>query len=554
MAELTEKTEADIVLVNGKIVTLDPEDSIVEAVAIKNGRIVEVGDRKKVEKLMGRRTKVIDLNRRMATPGLIDTHCHIASSGVAINYHIDLSYPKVKSIAHMVKIIERRTEEIQPGEWIEGRGWDEALLDEKRYPTRWDLDPVSPRNPVVLRHTSGHYLSANSYALKLAKIGRETPQPNGGRILKDPASNEPTGVLKEPAACEQVSRMIPRWTVKQFEEGITMMSHELFKEGITAAKDGGTSGYELEVMSAYKNLVQREEPMVRVYLLWRCRTVESVHQLGAHLTKKPNDMLKMGGIKLFLDGTLMGKTAWTYEEYWNQEKGQLEEENTGYPVISIDAFEELVRTAHNSGYQVCVHAIGDRAVDATLDAFEKALDKNPRRDHRHSIIHAIMLRQEAIDRIMKTGTIIETQSPFLYFLSGGYYRAVRPERLRKVIPLRSFIGNGIIVGNGSDSPVCPFPPRYGLWAACTRKSIGGDEVSKLLGAEEKITISEALRTYTIWAAKCLLMEDVIGSIEVGKYADMVIWSQDLYSLPVEDIKDAKVSITILGGKIVYSAS
>jgi len=255
---------------------------------------------------------------------------------------------------------------------------------------------------------------------------------------------------------------------------------------------------------------------------------------------------------MFLDVSGMGRTAWVHKD-WNKNFNDKDTGNRGYPVIKLEEFRKMVKVGHKAGFQICVHAIGDRAVDETLSTYEAALAEVHRENSRHSIIHAILPTNNALQKMEKLGNnvVIETQSPFLYFIGDNYAGNFGPNRSRRLIPLKSMLKKGITVGNGSDWSVCPFPPRFGLWGAVVRKTWKGLYGLQPFGTEESITVKEALRTYTTMAARCLFMEDAIGSIEPGKYADFAVWSGDIYTVDVEALKDLTVEMTIVGQEVVY---
>ena len=540
---------ADLALVNGKVITVDPKDSVAEAVAVESGRVVKVGSRRQVERLIGKTTTIIDVRGKTVTPGLIDTHAHFADSGINQVYVLNLRYPRVKSIAEAVKLVKTQTEKTPRGKWIQGVGWDEALFDERRYITRWDLDPVSPDHPVILEHTSGHYIAVNTYALNLANVTKDTPQPSGGTIVKDPDTEEPTGVFIEPPAMDIVMNLVPPWTVDEAEAGIKKAQELFLREGVTTIKDPGVDDI---TFAAYQNLRKRGELKMRIYMLYSVDSLANTEEAVKRLTKGGDDLLKLGGLKMFLDGSGMGRTAWIYED-WNKNFTDKDTGNRGYPVIKLEEFRSMVKVGHKAGFQIGVHAIGDRAVDETLSIYEAVLTETNRKDSRHSIIHAIFPTDMALQKMenLRDNVVIETQSPFLYFIGDNYAGNFGPDRSRRLIPLKSMLKRGITVGNGSDWSVCPFPPRFGLWGAVVRKTWKGLYGLQPFGTEESITVREALRTYTMMAARCLLMEDAIGSIEPGKYADFVVWSGDLYTVHVEALKDLKVEMTIVGQEVVY---
>jgi predicted amidohydrolase YtcJ len=541
---------ADLVFINGNVITLDPTDRICEAAAVKTGKILSVGSNDEIKKLIDEQTRVIDLKGRSLTPGMIDVHGHFAMGGTSYLFVLDIRYPKVTSIAQVLELIKERASVSKPGQWIQGRGWDEALFDEQRYIDKNDLDPITSDNPVILRHTSGHYIAVNSLALKLAGVSKDTSDPVGGTIVRDPVTRDPTGVFMEGPAMNLVTNIVPPWTVKEVEEGIKKAQELYFTEGLTSVKDPGIDNTRL---MAYKNLRERSELKIRSYVLYRVDSTEAVNVAVENGVFDGDDLLNVGGVKIMFDGSGMARTAWMYEE-WNKNFTELDKGNFGYPVTPVKTMKEIVKAAHDADLQICTHTIGDRAMDVVMDAYEDAIKDNPRGDARHSLIHANAPSYEQMDRMAGFGSnlVIETQSPFLYFIGDNYAGNFGPERSKRMIPLKSLLDRGITVGNSADWSVCPFPPRYGLWAAVVRKTWKGTYGSQPFGLDESVTVKDALRTYTILAAKCLFMEDNVGSIESGKYADVVVWSEDLYNAPIEQLKDVKVEMTFIEGELRYS--
>jgi predicted amidohydrolase YtcJ len=546
---------ADLVLLNGKVRSMDSRDRIFEAVATKNGKIVAATSRKRIAKFIGKRTRIIDLAGRTVSPGLIDTHSHLAVAGIYMTSTIDFREPEAVSIEDIVERIRKKVAESDNAKGIVGHHWDETRLKEKRYVTRWDLDPVSPENPVVLLHESGNAVVANSCALKLAGVDATTRDPEG-LILKN-ENGEPTGFLRENAS-NLVLNKIPL-TVQQIEAGIRLVQEHYVKEGITTNKDPdglfGKAKYP-PMIEAYRNLHAKGQLKIRSYLLCEVDTIEDVDRVYAEARARSDGMLKVGGIKLLIDGFMRESTAWMYEDF-NVNYHQVNTGNKGHPVIDLDTFRKLVFRAHRRGLQVGIHAVGDRAIDTVLDVIEDSIRKKPRRDHRHSIIHCTIPTQQALRRIKKSGMVVEVQPSFvLYSLGDVFAGCLGPKRSKRILPMRSYVKMGITIGNGSDYDfVDPYPlaPRFGLYATCARRPKIELFGSKPFGTRERLSISEALRTYTSWAAKCLFWEDKIGSIEPGKYADLVVWSDDPYSVPCEKLKDLKVYMTIVGGTIVYEA-
>jgi predicted amidohydrolase YtcJ len=548
----------DTVLINGTILTVDGEDSIAEALAIQGEKVIAIGTNVAIKKLIGRSTRIVDLRGATATPGLIDSHCHFSGSGML--YTLDLSYPSVKSITEVVGMVKAHVESLGPDAWIRGRGWDEGKLSELRYIYASDLDPVSPENPVWLGHTMGHYGVANSVALKLANITKETPDPPGGTIDRKP-DGTPTGVLKE-SAQGLVRRLIPALNPEQERKGIVKIVEEFNKEGMTAVKDPGVSK---DKWSLYQNILADNKLNVRVFVLWNVgKTIESaeelIEQVGSFTRpyiSTGNDRLVSGGIKMYLDGSGGARTAWLYED-WNKDYENTDLGNCGYPVLDPDIYRKQVLLFHKAGLHVSTHAIGDRAIDWTLDSYSLALKEIPTPGLRHGIIHCNIPTDEAITKMVNMqkehdAGYPESQSTFTWWIGDTYAGNFGAKRSRRLMPFKTYLDKGVLWAGGSDYSVTPHPARYGLWASIARKPLQGSYGSDPFGTEESIDIHNALRSYTVWAARQLFLEDKIGSLEVGKYADIAVWDKNLVAVTTEEIKDLKCQMTLLGGEIVYQA-
>jgi len=548
----------DTVLINGKIIQVSAADSTVEAVAIKSGKIIAVGSNKMVKKLTGHKTQVIDLKGLTATPGLIDSHCHFSGTGML--YVLDLSYPAVETIADVRGKIKYMIETLRAGEWVQGRGWDEGKFSELRYIYASDLDPVSPNNPVWITHTMGHYGTANSYALKLANINKNTPDPPGGTIDRYP-DGTPTGVLKE-SAQGLVRRLIPRFTPEQVEKGIVKIVEEFNKEGMTAVKDPGIGPGKWQ---AYQRVLAKNKLTVRAFILWDTgETIEAARRLIERVGPftKPyistgDDTLISGGIKIYLDGSGGARTAWLYKE-WNKNYKEVDKGNYGYPVMDPKIFRKQILMFHDAGLHVSVHAIGDRAIDWVVDSYALALKENPIHGLRHGLIHCNIPTDRAIEMMAEMqknhdSGYPESQSTFMWWIGDTYAGNFGPERSLRLKPFKTYLARDIIWGGGSDFSVTPFAARYGLWASIARRTLLKVYGSVPYGTEESVDIHNALRSYTIWNARQLFMEDKIGSIEEGKCADIAVWDKDMYTIPTDEIKDLKCQLTMVGGKIVYKA-
>jgi predicted amidohydrolase YtcJ len=557
-AQVSSPPSPDVILINGKIITVDAQDSLAQAVAIHDGKIVAVGTNEQIRKLASQYARVIDLHGRTATPGLIDTHCHFDATDEL--YAINLS--SVKSVAEAVELVREKVASAKPGEWVHGAGWDEGKLSERRYITAADLDQVSPNNPVWLTHTTGHYGVANSAALRLAKISRETKDPKAGTIDRAP-DGTPTGVLKE-TAMQPVRTLIPDYTREEQRNGLLKMMADFNAEGMTAAKDPGTEGIRWDL---YRELLDQNKSTVRIFaLFYGGRDMDSARETLGRLKSEPkppqslgDGMLLAGGVKLFMDGSGGARTAWVYDPWFKDGKPDTTADgqpNTGYPNIDPATYREMVKLFHDTGVHVSTHAVGDRAIDWVVDTYDLLLGKTPTKHLRHGIIHCniptdhAMATMARLERDYDSG-YPETQAPFLWWIGDIYHASFGTKREQRLMPYKTYTQKGILWAGGSDYFVTPFPARYGLWASIARQTSGG---VRPFGTAEAVDIHTALKSYTIWAAHQLFLEDRIGSLEPGKDADIAVWDRDPYSVPTDAIKDLHCELTLLRGRVVYDAS
>jgi len=546
----------DTILINGKIITVDAKDSVVEAVAIAKDKIVAVGSTADIQRRAGPTTRVIDLHGLAATPGLIDTHGHFAEGGVDEMFHVVLS--DISSVSQALDKLREKAATLKPGDWLVGAGWDEGKLKERRYLLASDLDKVAPNNPVWLEHTTGHYGVTNSYGLKLAKITAATKDPTAGTIDRD-SQGAPTGVLKE-SAQDLVRKLIPPETPEQWQRGILHSLEGLHREGMTAVKDAAIGQPEWD---AYRELLRQNKLDEHVFVLWDSgHTLESAQKILTKLSALPkppaslgDGLLLSGGAKIFMDGSGGARTAWMYQP-WNKNRSEVDGTNVGYPATDPQVYRQMVRLFHQAGVHVGTHAVGDRAIDSVVDTYAEVLKEKPTPGLRHSIIHAniptdhAMAVMASLQKQYDAG-YPEAQAEFMWWIGDTYAGNFGPARSERLKPFKTWLAKGIVWTGGSDYFVTPYPARYGIWASIERETLKGVYGAHPFGTAEAIDVHTALRSYTAWAARQLFLEDKIGTIEPGKLADIAVWDHDLYSMPSADIKNLKCELTLFAGRVVY---
>lgn len=538
----------DTIWVNGTVVTMEGE-RVVQAVAVLGDLIVAVGSDATVRGLAGPETRVVDLDGRTMTPGFYAAHDHFPGSGRVAVTQVDLNSPPIGGIENMdqlVAALRARAEELPEGQWVSGRGYDDTLLAEQRHPTRTDLDKASTTHPIYISHTSGHLGVANSLALELAGVTRDTPDPPGGVVRKDPDTGEPDGVFEESGG--MVSRLIPPPTPEQTMEAYRWAVEDYVEDGVTTAViAGGGRG----------SLAGLQRARDAGILTFRIITMmsrgapgqPSAAEAGGMVSGFGDEYLKLGAIKIVQDGSNQGYTGYFTEPYHTPFKGDAD--YRGYPRRRREDLTTMVKELHETGYQIAIHANGDAAIDDVLHAFREAQLAFPREDARHRIEHCQMVRQDQLDAIAELNL-----SPS-FFVGHVYYWGDRhrdifmgPKRAAGISALRSSIDRGIRFTVHDDTPVTPVNPLQLVWVGVNRLT----KTDQVLGPDERITPLEALRTVTIDAAWQNFEEDIKGSIAPGKLADLVILDGNPLTVDPTAIRDIQVQETIVGGKTVYERS
>jgi predicted amidohydrolase YtcJ len=544
----------DKIYLNGQVITLSDSQPQTEAVATLGDKIVAVGPTAAIRELIGPKTKVEDLNGKTLIPGLNEPHNHFGMYGPATLHSVNLQSPPLGSIGNMsdlISALRRKAEENQGGEWVTGRGYDDTLIAEKRHPTRHDLDKASSEQPIVISHVSGHFSVANTKALEMAGVTKDTPQPVGGVIRKDFKTNDPDGVLEEMPAQMLVARLIPALTMEQRLKGLALASEHYLRQGVTSCSDAGVN---FPGVGSSREIVAYQEALKRGILPLRITMMVGVHfLLGAEgrnpsfLTGFGNDRLKIGPAKIIVDGSIQGYTGWLSRPYHVPFQG--DRDFRGYPVTPPGNLNPLIMAAHQAGFQIAAHGNGDAAIDAILNAYQLAQEKYPRAEARHRIEHCQTAREDQLDRMAELGV-----SPS-FFVSHTFYWGDRhkniflgPDRAKRISPLKSALKRGIKFSLHSDCPVTPVSPLFCVFAAVNRLTRSGE----VLGPEFRLTPEEALRAVTADAAWQTFDEKIKGSIEVGKLADFTILAENPLTISAESIKDIQVEEVIIGGQSVFN--
>jgi predicted amidohydrolase YtcJ len=529
---------ATLIMHSGKIVTLGPGNDIGEAIAIRDGRVLKVGKTADILTLKDADTRLIDLHGRTVIPGLIDSHSHPTSYGMHI-FQPDLS--KAKTLAEIAQLIGAKAKESRPGDWITNSGiWNETKLAEKRNPTRADLDAVSPSNPVFL--SRGHLGVANSMALRALGIERTTPDPPGGTIEKDPATGEPTGRLYERAQ-DVVRHALPATTHEQLMASQRQSYAELGAAGVTSVRSASDSP---EGMRAYIDLHNRGEATLRTSVTIRINPTEPAAALEKMLSESPvssglgDEMLRVWGIKMVADGG--SDLAYLRKDYANRPGFR------GQPGGTRENFITAARLCNKYGWRVGIHALGDAAIDMVLDAYEAANRDSSIVGKRWSIEHGYLLQPEHFERIRRLGVMVHPQTWHLYNLRRNFLDNYGRAYADMSHPYRKLLDAGIPIAGGTDWPLQPNDQFFYMWVAISRKTIDGEVV----GADQKLSREEALRFHTLWAAYSTFEENAKGSLEPGKFADLVVLSADYLQIPEEQIKDITPLLTMVGGKVVFA--
>ncbi len=526
---------ADLVVWNGPVITMDPSRGVVEALAVKDGLIVAAGSKPEVQRLIGPSTVVVDLGGRACTPGLINTHDHFIEQGVSSAYTVDIRYPKAKSIKEIKGLLAERAENSPPGQWIIGHAWDETLLEEGRFPTRFDLDEACPNNPVYIKRVFQMGV-ANSLALEMAGVTGDTPDPEFGVIERGP-DGEPTGLLRGRATSLVTDRI--EWSLEERVEAVKAACRDYLSQGFTLVVEPGILD---EGVEALREARRRGLLSLRVQVqIGFLRSLGEVEDAVQRFPVGGDDVLRITGLKMAVDGGVGPRTALFYEDYRGMPGVR------GEQLLDARELREMVELGHREGFQVAIHAIGDKAIDIAMDAYEYAQGASPRPDPRHQIVHCYFPTPKALKQIVELGVVVNTQTPFLYFLGDSFVEALGLERCRGCMPVKTLNALGVPVGISHDATVTPPLPSVGLYASTTRRTIRGVE----LGRGEAVDVLTALSFYTTQAAKHCFMEDKLGKIAPGYLADLAVWNFNPLEAEGERLLEWRCEMTFVGGRLAY---
>ena len=531
------KEKADRIYFNAKIWTGDAALPLATAIALKDSMILYVGN--DYAPYHGDHTELIDLQGKMIVPGFIDNHTHFLGGGYQLS---SVNLRNVKSRAGFIDTLKTYISSLNDDRWVMGGDWDHEAWG-GILPDRHWIDSISGNHPVFISRYDGHMALANSKALELAGISGKTPNPSGGQIVKDPKTGEPTGILRD-GATDLVNNIIPLPTAAALEEYLQKAGANAFEHGVTQVHDMGSYGGWPDLL-AYREAYAKNQLRLRVYSFV---PVASWKKLDSFVKQngRGNDMLRWGGLKGFVDGSLGSTTAWFYEPYLDAPA------STGLQVTDTNLLRQWIISADSVGLHVATHAIGDRANDWILDVYREAENKNGKKDRRFRVEHAQHLTQKAIPEFASLG-VIPSMQPYHAIDDGKWaYKRLDSSRLSRTYAFKSLLASGANLTFGSDWTVAPLDPIAGIYAAVTRRTLDDKNPEGWYPAE-KITVEQALTCYTANNAYAGFQENKLGKLKAGMLADLVILSDDIITIAPEKIRDVRVIRTIINGKEVYQA-
>ena len=544
--------QADTVFVNGRIVTVNSTDEVTEALSIRRNRILRVGTRAYVEKTIGPDTKVVSLNGRTLVPGFIDNHIHMTNSPQRL--WVNCSYTACPSISDIAQKIAERSHTAQPGEWILGRGFQSARLKDRRNPNRFDLDAISPNNPVGIANREGMGWTFNTCGLRRIGVEDHTPDPPGGPMERD-REGRPLGPMWDNTREVFIKPNLPKYSVEDLLEGYRWIAGELNRYGITTAFEAAIRNV-METIAWQRLRLEQRLPL-RVVLgpypvygdKWEANTTGGKMFDTGFATGFGDGWLKFGAVQIGIDGGVIGQTAALSKPYSNDPTGT----QYGSFRIDQDAANQLMLKVHSNNWQAGLICHGDRGIMRGLDAVAYARTQAPNRHLRHRLEHAYLWNPEAMDRMAELGVIWNTQPVLMEIVGREGVYSQWGDRARVAFPFKSLIKRGVIISGGSDWPVGLYNPLIGIDILVNHR-FGPEENSEVLNSEEALSVLQALRVYTYNGAYTAFEEDEKGSLEEGKLADMAVLSDDILSVASTKIREIKIDQTYVDGRLVFDRS
>jgi len=530
-----ERTTPQTILFNGNVITVNSRQPSAQAIAIADGRFLAVGSNDEVRAMASPRTVKIDLAGRTVVPGFIDAHSHPAVSGRMHLRQVDCD---LRSIAAIQAAIRQRAAQTPPGQWVLGFKYDDTKTSEGRPLTREDLDAAAPNHPVHVAHRGGHTAYVNSLAMKVAGVSENTPDPKGGRFDRDPSTGRLTGRVSE-TADEAFEKVIPNiFTRDDYREGVKIITKMMTRVGVTSVHDAYGSADDLR---AYQDARDAGELLMRIYCLIGHWNIDRMIAAGVR-TGFGDDWVRVGAMKMTCDGSISERTARLAQPYVGRPN------DFGILIMNEEELYAKARKAHEAGWQIGIHANGDAAIDITLRVYERLQREMPRKDPRFRIEHCTVINDSLVQRIRALGVIPTPFSTYVYF-HGEKMREYGAERLGRMFAVRSFLDAGVRVTQNSDYPPGPFEPMMALQSSVTRTDMKGN----VWGANQRITVEEAIRVGTINGAYASFEEHLKGSIEPGKLADLVVLGRDPLREDPNSLINIPVERTMVGGRWVFES-
>jgi predicted amidohydrolase YtcJ len=525
--------------INGIIYTVNERLPTAESVVIAGNKIIFVGNTKEAKSYIDEQTYVIDLNGKLMLPGFIDNHVHFISGGFQ---KLGINLRKAKTIKEFKDIVKEYAL-LNKGNWITGGDWDHESWEKKELPEKEWIDIYTPKTPVFVSRLDGHMGLANSYALELANITKDTPNPAGGVIVKDPRTGEPTGILKD-NAMSLIYKIIPLPSEKEYEKALNTALEEAKENGFTSVQDIT----EKDHLKIYQKYERENKLSCRIYTRLPIYEYDKLISLGIQYGYG-SDKLKIGSLKAYVDGSLGSSTALFFEPY----KQDPLNKGLGVDIVTNGELKKWSIDSDKNRLQLSIHAIGDSANSIVLDIFEEILRRNPNWDRRLRIEHAQHVKPNDIQRFAQLGVIASVQ-PY-HLIDDGCWAETRigKERLKDMYVFRSFLNSGVKICFGSDWNVAPLNALLGIYAAVTRRTLDDKNPDGWI-PEQKISVEDAIKCYTINNAYASFEENIKGSIEVGKLADFVVLNENIITIDPLKIKNVKVDMTVFNGEIIFSST